>query len=61
MPIPFSHTKVRCLTLLNPWTGMYLVYTLGPTGLKRINTFGPLDRKDHQALLRAYKQEFNAT
>jgi hypothetical protein len=39
---------------------MYLVYTLGPAGLKRINTFGPLNRRDHKAVLRAYKKEFDA-
>lgn len=60
MPTPSRDPKVRFLTLLNPWTGMYTVYTLGSDGLKRFNTFGPLDRADHAALLRAYQQEFDA-
>ena len=60
MPPPSRDTKVRFLTLLDPWTGMYSVYTLGVDGLKRLNTFGPLDRNDHLKLLYAYKQEFDA-
>ncbi|MCK4132589.1 hypothetical protein Q3P06_10985 [Ralstonia pseudosolanacearum] len=48
--------KLQCLTLYNPWARMYHLYRLGPDGLARFRTLGPVNLRDAKRIEQSYRE-----